>query len=66
MAFQNKPGVNDPDLARPSPDVVNQAHVVLALRQYYYRGLSQGITIGVIVGVLSAFLGMVIRRWLSA
>lgn len=51
MAFQNKPAVNDPDLIRPSPDVVNQAYVVLALKKHYEKGLSQGLSVGFGLGL---------------
>lgn len=64
MAFKNKPAVNDPDLLRPSPDVVNQAHVVLALREHYRRGLTQGISVGIFLGVSAALIGFFVRRWL--
>ncbi|MEF9673148.1 hypothetical protein QNM99_17245 [Pseudomonas sp. PCH446] len=51
MSFKNKPAVNEPDLLRPSPDVVNQATVLLALRKHYQKGLSQGLTTGFVLGL---------------
>lgn len=66
MAFQNRPAVNEPDLLRPSPDVVNQAYVVLALRKHYQRGLSQGFLIGLILGVIGALVGITISHVLRS
>ncbi|MDB6141324.1 MAG: hypothetical protein JWP80_368 [Pseudomonas sp.] len=64
MTFKNRPAVNDPDLIRPSPDVVNQAYVVLALKKHYQKGFSQGLIFGAICGGITASIVSRTLHWL--
>jgi len=46
MAVTNQPADNDPDLSRPSPRSVQEAQVVLMLREHYHRGIVRGFQVG--------------------
>ncbi|WP_221033537.1 hypothetical protein, partial [Pseudomonas cannabina] len=54
--------LNDPDLDRPTPDIVDQARVVLAIRKEYQKGLSHGVYIGMFLGFIFSCIGLVISR----
>jgi hypothetical protein len=46
MPVTNRPADNDPDLSRTSPRSVEDARVVLMLREHYQRGIVRGFQVG--------------------
>jgi hypothetical protein len=60
MPVTNRPADNDPDLSRTSPRSVEDARVVLMLREHYQRGIVRGFQ----VGFMFAAVVVVILRFL--
>jgi hypothetical protein len=46
MPVTNQPADNDPDLSRPSPRSVQEAQIVLMLREHHQRGIVRGFQVG--------------------
>lgn len=46
MPVTNQPADNDPDLSRTSPRSVQQAQIVLMLREHHQRGIVRGFQVG--------------------
>lgn len=52
MPVTNQPADNDPDLSRTSPRSVQEAQVVLMLREHHQRGIVRGFQVGFIFAAL--------------
>lgn len=52
MPVTNRPADNDPDLSRTSPRSVQEAQVVLMLREHHQRGIVRGFQVGFIFALI--------------
>jgi len=53
MPVTNQPADNDPDLSRPSPRSVQEAQIVLMLREHHQRGIVRGFQVGFLFAALT-------------
>lgn len=65
MPVTNQPADNDPDLSRNSPRSVQEAQLVLRLREHYTRGQREGLLAGIVLATLVCCAVFVIVRHFS-